>query len=128
MTAAEEANAFMEEVAASFISTDSDVSRSESLVEDIIAADRTDELTPTSNGEQWIDLPEEFMCPIDMSILVNPHLFRDGKNYSYDAIAKWLRSHTESPITREPMFLFEGIYNREIAERIAHWKLTAVRE
>jgi len=47
--------------------------------------------------------PEEFICPITQAIMVDPVLGSDGRTYEHSAITEWLRTHTTSPITREPM-------------------------
>ena len=46
---------------------------------------------------------EEFLCPITQSKMVDPVLGSDGRTYERSAITEWLRTHTTSPITREPM-------------------------
>jgi hypothetical protein len=46
---------------------------------------------------------EEFICPITQSKMVDPVLGSDGNTYERSAITEWLRTHTTSPITREPM-------------------------
>ena len=47
--------------------------------------------------------PDEFICPITQVIMVDPVLGSDGRTYERSAITEWLRTHTTSPITREPM-------------------------
>ena len=46
---------------------------------------------------------EEFLCPITQIKMVDPVLGSDGRTYERSAITEWLRTHTTSPITREPM-------------------------
>ena len=46
---------------------------------------------------------EEFLCPITQTKMIDPVLGSDGRTYERSAITEWLRTHTTSPITREPM-------------------------
>ena len=46
---------------------------------------------------------EEFLCPITQIKMVDPVQGSDGRTYERSAITEWLRTHTTSPITREPM-------------------------
>uniref|UniRef100_A0A6C0APV3 U-box domain-containing protein n=1 Tax=viral metagenome TaxID=1070528 RepID=A0A6C0APV3_9ZZZZ len=48
-------------------------------------------------------VPDEFICPITTSIMSDPVIGSDGHTYERSAITEWLRAHTTSPITREPM-------------------------
>ena len=48
-------------------------------------------------------VPDEFMCPITTSIMLDPVLASDGHTYERSAITEWLRVHATSPMTREPM-------------------------
>ena len=48
-------------------------------------------------------VPDEFMCPITTSIMLDPVLGSDGHTYEKAAITEWLRVHATSPMTREPM-------------------------
>lgn len=48
-------------------------------------------------------VPDEFICPITTSIMLDPVLGSDGHTYERSAITEWLRVHTTSPMTREPM-------------------------
>lgn len=49
--------------------------------------------------------PDEYLCPITLSIMTDPVIGSDGRTYERSAITQWLRSHPHSPLTREPMTL-----------------------
>ena len=48
-------------------------------------------------------MPDEYLCPITQSVMVDPVLGSDGRTYERSAITEWLRTHNTSPITREVM-------------------------
>lgn len=48
-------------------------------------------------------VPDEYLCPITQSVMVDPVLGSDGRTYERSAITEWLRTHNTSPITREVM-------------------------
>ena len=49
--------------------------------------------------------PDEYLCPITLSIMTDPVIGSDGRTYERSAITQWLRSNPHSPLTREPMTL-----------------------
>jgi len=48
-------------------------------------------------------IPEEYICPITQVTMVDPVIGSDGNTYDKSAITEWLRSHSTSPMTRQPM-------------------------
>jgi hypothetical protein len=48
-------------------------------------------------------VPEEFLCPITLSLMTDPVIGSDGRTYERSAIQQWLRTNPHSPLTREPM-------------------------
>jgi hypothetical protein len=50
-------------------------------------------------------VPEEYLCPITLSLMTDPVIGSDGRTYERSAIQQWLRSNPHSPLTREPMSL-----------------------
>ena len=47
--------------------------------------------------------PEEYLCPINLTLMSDPVIGSDGRSYERSAITQWLRSNPHSPITRQPM-------------------------
>lgn len=47
--------------------------------------------------------PEEYLCPINLTIMNDPVIGSDGRSYERAAITQWLRSSPRSPMTREQM-------------------------
>jgi hypothetical protein len=68
--------------------------------------------------------PEEFICPITQTIMVDPVLGSDGRTYERIAITEWLRTHTTSPITREPMTTASLTSNYALKSMIERHKIT----
>lgn len=46
---------------------------------------------------------EDFICPITNLIFFDPVLASDGRYYEKKAITKWLKDHSTSPVTRQPI-------------------------
>ena len=47
--------------------------------------------------------PEEYLCPINLTLMNDPVIGSDGRSYERAAITQWLRTNPHSPITRQPM-------------------------
>jgi hypothetical protein len=69
---------------------------------------------------------EEFLCPITQIKMVDPVLGSDGRTYERSAITEWLRTHTTSPITREPMTAASLVPNYALRSMIERHNTTAV--
>jgi Mg-chelatase subunit ChlD len=48
-----------------------------------------------------MSFPENFICPITQSIMVDPVMCEDGITYERSAILLWLGTHNTSPVTRQ---------------------------
>jgi len=48
-------------------------------------------------------VPEEYLCPINLTLMNDPVIGSDGRSYERVAITQWLRSNPRSPLTREQM-------------------------
>jgi hypothetical protein len=48
-------------------------------------------------------VPEEYLCPINLTLMNDPVIGSDGRSYERAAITQWLRTNPHSPITRQPM-------------------------
>ncbi|PON32216.1 Tyrosine-protein kinase [Parasponia andersonii] len=52
------------------------------------------------DGEDVIDVPSFFLCPIFQEVMKNPHVAADGFSYELEAIEEWLRiGNDTSPMT-----------------------------
>lgn len=47
--------------------------------------------------------PEEYLCPITLTLMKDPVIGPDGHSYERSAIVQWLRTNPHSPLTRQPM-------------------------
>ncbi len=50
-------------------------------------------------SEMDIEIPNEFLCPIGMSLMIDPIICADGHTYDRTNIEKWLRRSDKSPKT-----------------------------
>lgn len=70
-------------------------------------------------------IPGEFICPITLSYMKHPVRAQDNQVYERDAIANWLESHRESPLTginfEEPFDLLRP--EIKLKERIEAFRL-----
>jgi len=51
------------------------------------------------------DLPKEFFCPLTKRLMKDPVFDNDGNTYEREAIERWLRAQSSSPITNEYLSL-----------------------
>jgi hypothetical protein len=47
--------------------------------------------------------PNEFLCPITLTLMHDPVIGPDGHSYERSAILQWLQTNPHSPLTRQPM-------------------------
>jgi hypothetical protein len=47
--------------------------------------------------------PDEFLCPITLTLMSDPVIGGDGHTYERAAITQWLRTNPHSPMTRQPL-------------------------
>ena len=53
-------------------------------------------------GSYFIDIPEDYVCPITQEMMKNPVVAANGHSYEYSAIHEYLkRGNKKSPLTRE---------------------------
>ena len=57
-------------------------------------------------------------CPITGEIMYNPVIASDGNTYERKAIKRWLKDHSTSPITRQPISKTSLIPNRSVKSLI----------
>jgi hypothetical protein len=71
-----------------------------------------------------LHVPNEFLCPITLSIMHDPVLCRNGLNYEKAAILTWMLKHNSScPITRQKLKPSDLISNRTLQQKIQNWLL-----
>ena len=66
-------------------------------------------------------IPNEFLCPINLSIMRDPAIAPDGHTYERAAITEWLQNNTVSPMTRQQMSLSQLRSNHALRQTIEHW-------
>jgi U-box domain len=70
-------------------------------------------------------IPNEFVCPITMEIMVHPVATRYGQNFERSALVAWLdQGSDECPLTRRPLRMRDLINNYHLAQQIRQWQET----
>ena len=67
-------------------------------------------------------IPHEFFCPITLEIFRDPVILEDGNTYEKEAIEKWLKENSTSPITNQKLFSTKLIQNLTLRKMIEDWK------
>ena len=68
-------------------------------------------------------IPEEFICPISLSVMKDPVVSKDGQTYDRHAILQWLaQGHTTCPLTRQPLKPSLLVPNVNLRMRLMKWK------
>ena len=72
-----------------------------------------------------MDIPETFICPVTLDVMVDPLISRYGHNYERRAILDWLKTGTiDCPLTKQPLRPSDLIPNEQLRVRIAAWRIT----
>ena len=69
--------------------------------------------------------PQEFICPISMSVMNYPlRNQKTGHHFERETIMEWLyRGNTQCPLTRQPMHPDDLVLDRELQATILKWKM-----
>jgi Mg-chelatase subunit ChlD len=65
-----------------------------------------------------MSIPQAYLCPITLSVMIEPYSDNDGNSYEKDAIFKWISERGISPITRNPMMIGDLRPNRALKDAI----------
>jgi Mg-chelatase subunit ChlD len=71
-----------------------------------------------------MSIPNEFICPISMDLMIDPVIAPDGHTYERSAITEWLFTNNTSPLTRIHMTVDELQTNFALKSAIERWKLS----
>jgi len=82
------------------------------------AESEPEEFVPWTDGE----VPDEFKCPISLSVMRDPVLCSDGFYYDRECIEDWLASHSRSPMTNLQMDDKRTHRDEVLALKITQWK------
>jgi U-box domain len=67
--------------------------------------------------------PKEFICPLTLSVMIDPVLTRHGHSYEREAIMQWIARDTGlCPMTRKPLRLSDMITNHHLRAQIHRWR------
>jgi U-box domain len=64
------------------------------------------------------EIPESFVCPITMSLMLHPLVNRAGHTFESEAILAWLKKTGQCPLTRQPMGPGDFIRDRTLELKI----------
>jgi U-box domain len=75
------------------------------------------------------EIPDEFICPLTLSVMKDPCMVIWGPLYEKSAIFEWIvgGNHT-CPLTRKELFLHELVSNYALKQRIHHWNKEQQRD
>ena len=69
------------------------------------------------------NVPQEFICPLTLGIMVEPVMNREGQSYERSAIVEWLsQSNATCPLTRKPINISNFVSNRFLQKKIRTWR------
>jgi hypothetical protein len=66
-------------------------------------------------------IPQEFICPITLAVMIDPVLAADGNTYERDAIAEWIERVQRSPLTNLPLTNSILSQNDDLHAAIGRW-------
>ena len=72
--------------------------------DDVVMEDVEDHAVPMDIDEEIGIIPDKFKCCITLSIMKDPWIDPEGNSYEREAILTWLDKHSESPLTRQPLW------------------------
>ena len=72
----------------------------------------------TNNNKSKKDLPSNFYCPLTKRIYKDPVIDSEGNTYEREAIERWLRSQSSSPVTNNYLCVEMLKPNRELKRTI----------
>ena len=64
------------------------------------------------------EVPNEFLCPINLTIMKDPVIMADGQTYEREAIEKALKKNPYSPITKQPLSMKDAKTNYALKSMI----------
>ena len=64
------------------------------------------------------EVPNEFLCPINLTIMKDPVIMADGQTYEREAIEKALKKNPVSPITKQPLSMKDAKTNYALKSMI----------
>ena len=62
---------------------------------------------PRPSSLLFLDIPEEFLCPISQEPMVDPFVSPEGHTFDWNHIVRWLAQRKRSPLTATPLNIAE---------------------
>lgn len=67
-------------------------------------------------------VPEKYLCPLTLEIMVHPLMTKAGHSFERSAIFEWLRVNDVNPLTREPLSPRDLVLNHALKMEIRQWR------
>lgn len=77
----------------------------------------------SSNDEDMLEVPEQFICPITQELMKDPVVTKYGQSYERAAILEWIAKGKDCPLTRQPLSLSGIITNHSLRSQIRSWQV-----
>jgi len=77
---------------------------------------------PSEDTEPSDGVPSNYLCPVTMSIMMDPVLAVDGFTYERAAIEKWFETHATSPMTGAQLSNQSVTPNHALRSAILEWQ------
>lgn len=83
----------------------------------------SEDTTEMEFNDQVVEVPNDFICPITLGVMVHPLMTRSGLSFERSAIVNWLRKgNSTCPLTRNPMNIGDLVHNRTLEQKIKYWR------
>jgi hypothetical protein len=77
---------------------------------------------PSTPMPSQLNIPQDYICPITLRVMIHPLITRQGKNYEKSAILNWLNENGVCPITRKSLRPSDLTHNRGLEAKIVIWR------
>ncbi|CAM9670247.1 unnamed protein product, partial [Sphacelaria rigidula] len=79
---------------------------------------------PSSDFDEDDDVPEEYICPLTLEIMMDPVVCEDGHSYERRALEAWLRSNNTSPMSNAHLSTTMVVPNHALRNSIEAFRKT----
>lgn len=72
--------------------------------------------------QRGVSVPDHFICPITLDVMVHPLMTRTGTSFERKAICSWLaKGYGVCPLTRQPLTPSDLVPNKKLETEIFRW-------
>lgn len=73
------------------------------------------EQTDSTNN---LEIPDEYICPLTLELMLDPVMSKYGNSYERSAILQWVARRNSCPLTRRPLHLSDIVTNHHLRSQI----------